>query len=264
VSPTSIVGICFDAFGTLFDTAPLVAEVDEVLAPGAGQGFLQRLVPWTWHTTAADRYVPFDEIACHALLSAAREHGVRLDEGQARELASRLHRLPLVAGAAEVLRTLEPAQLAVLSNGSRESVKALLHNAGVAQRILHVLAADQVRRYKPAPQVYALASVAFGVSSDRVLLVTANEWDVAGAHLAGLRTAWIARGRPDGRVLDIRADIVVEELADLPDALADHGLIVFEPSGSTIPGRPLPPGSVYTGQDKVSADSFPASDPPAY
>jgi FMN phosphatase YigB (HAD superfamily) len=159
---------------------------------------------------------------------------------------------------------LEPAQLAVLSNGSRDGLCALVHNAGVAQQFIHLLGADEVQRYKPAPQVYALPSMAFGVSSDRVLLVTANEWDVAGAATAGLRTAWIAKGRPQTRVLGVGADIVVESLDALPDVLADRGLIDFEPGGTTIPGRPHPPGSEYAGQDKVVADTFPASDPPAY
>jgi len=53
----------------------------------------------------------------------------------------------------------------------------------------------------------------------------------------------------------------VDSVAHLADALADRGLIDFEPGGSTVPGQPLPPGSDYFGQDKVVADTFPASDP---
>jgi 2-haloacid dehalogenase len=264
VATAPLAGICFDALGTLFDLGPLLEEIDRRVAPGAGQGFAERLVPWTWLATAAGRYPPFPEVARSALLAAPRERHVTLRPDDAAELVSRLHRLPLAGGASEVVRALAPAQCALLSNGTEEGLKALVHNAGVAQHFVHLLSSDAVRLYKPAPQVYALASVAFGVSSDRVLLVTANEWDVAGAHEAGLRTAWIAGGRPETRVLDVPADLVVASLLDLPDALADRHLVDFEPGGTTIPGRPMPPGSAYTGQDKVSADSFPASDPPAY
>lgn len=261
---TPIAGICFDALGTLFELTPLLDEIDERVAPGAGEDFARRLVPWTWLATAAGRWQPLSEVARAALAAAARTQRVQLGDALASELLSHMQRLPLAGGASDVLRTLRPAQLAVLSNDTEESLKALAHNAGVAQCFEHLLSADQARAFKPAPQVYALASVAFGVSSDRVLLVSANEWDIAGGHLAGLRTAWIAGGRPEARVLDVSADIVVNSLDRLPDALADRGLIDFEPSGATIPGRPLPPGSAYTGQDKVSADSFPASDPPSY
>ena len=264
VTTAPLAGICFDAYGSLFDLSPLIDEVDTRVAEGAGAGFVERLVPWTWHAAAAERYRPLPEVARSALQAAARERGVQLDTPTAEALAARLHQLPLVPGAAEVLRALQPAQLALLGNGTAAGIQALVHNAGIAQHFLHLLAADQVRSFKPAPQVYALAPVAFGVSSDRILLVTANEWDVTGAQAAGLRTAWIAAGRRETRVLDASADVVVDSLDRLPDALADRGLIDFEPSGATIPGQPLPPGSPYTGQDKVSADSFPASDPPAY
>jgi 2-haloacid dehalogenase len=263
-SPTALAGICFDAYGSLFDFAPLHADIEQALGEGAGEAFVQRLGTWTWHITAGERWLPFTEIAHRALEACAVEHGVALDADTVQTLVSRLLQLPLRDGAAETIRTLAPAQLAVLSNGSRDGLAALLHNAGVAQQFLHLLGTEQVQRYKPAPQVYALASVAFGVSSDRVLHVSASDWDVAGAAMAGLRTAWLSYGRPQTRVLGVGADMVVETIADLPDALADRGLIGFEPGGTTIPGQPLPPGSDYFGQDKVVADTFPASDPPAY
>ena len=264
MAPAPLAGICFDALGTLFDLEPLLDEIDERLVAGASDSFLSRFVPWTWLATAAERWQPVDEIARSALVASAAEQAVRVDEATVTELVSRLRRLPLAEGAEDVLRELAPAQLAVLSNSGQDGIKALVHNAGVAQLLLHLLSADQVGRYKPAPQVYALASIAFGVSSDRVLMVSAHDWDITGARLAGMRTAWISHGRQQGPALGIAPDIVVESLARLPDVLAQHGLIAFEPSGTTIPGRPLPPGSIYSGQDQISADSFPASDPPAY
>jgi 2-haloacid dehalogenase len=263
-SALPLAGICFDAFGSLFDLAPLRRELDEVIGDGAGDAFQQRLVAWTWHSTASERWRPFDEIARHAMRACAEERNASLFDADAARLAARLMQLPLLDGAPDAVRALQPAQLAVLSNGSRAALTALVANAGVAQQFVHLLAADQVQRYKPAPQVYALPSMAFGVSSDRVLLVSANDWDVAGAAMAGLRTAWVSLGRPHVRMFGVAADVVVETLADLPDALADRGLIDFEPGGTTIPGRPLPAGSDYWGQDKVVADTFPASDPPAY
>jgi 2-haloacid dehalogenase len=263
-SPPALAGICFDAHGSLFDLSPLRREIDAVIGDGASAAFSQRLVTWTWHATASERWRPLDEIARHALQACAAERSLSLPDDEAARLASRMMQLPLLAGAGEAVRALQPAQLAVLSNGSRDGLAALVANAGVAQQFVHLLSADQVQRYKPAPQVYALPSMAFGVSSDRVLLVSANDWDVAGAAMAGLRTAWVSLGRPLAPMFGIDADVVVETLAELPDALADRGLIDFEPNGATIPGQPLPAGSDYWGQDKVVADSFPSSDPPAY
>jgi len=264
VSSAALAGICFDAFGTLFDLQPLIAEIDAQAGPGAGHSFVHCMVSWTWHATAAEQYPPLDEIALTALTAATRERGVKLENGSARELVSHLLQLPLVDGAAQTLNTLQAAQLALLSNGSQEALKALVRNAGVAQLVRHLLSSDQVRRFKPAPQVYALAPVAFGVSSDRVLMVSANDWDVAGAGMAGLRTAFVSRGRPQTFVLGVQPDIVVESLSELPDKLADHGLLDFEPSGATVPASPGRPVAITVARTGVSADSFPPSDRPAW
>ena len=239
-SPPALAGICFDAYGSVFDLAPLEREVDAIIGRGAGATFSQRLVTWTWHATASERWRPHDEIARGALQACAAERSVPLWDDDVDRLAARLMQLPLLDGAREAVRALQPAQLAVLSNGSRDGLAALVANAGVAQHFVHLLSADQVQRYKPSPQVYALPSMAFGVSSDRMLLVSANDWDVAGAAMAGLRTAWVSLGRAPTRMFGISADVVVESLAELPDALADRGLIDFEPGGAILPGQPLP------------------------
>lgn len=238
--PAPLAGICFDALGTLFDLDPLLEEIDQLVGFGAGVDFEARLMPWMWLLTAADRYQPVTDLARSALAAAAAEHRARLDDATLDSLVSRLDRLPMFQGAADALRELRPARLAVLANSCEATATALVENAGVADCVRHLLCSDQVGRYKPAPQVYALSSVAFGVSSDRVLLVSAHDWDVAGAHMAGMRTAWVANGRRETPVAGIAADIVVPSLSALPDALAQHGLIDFEPSGTTIPGRRLP------------------------
>lgn len=237
-----LAGICFDALGTLFDMEPLLDDIDARIGPGVSDGFLYRLVPWTWLVTAADRYQPFDEVARSALRAAAVDHGCRLDDGTATELLAHLGRMPLVDGAAGCLRELAPAQLAVLSNSTQPALRSLVDNAGIAGDLRHLLCAGQVSRYKPAPQAYALTSIAFGVSSDRVLMVSAHDWDIAGARMAGMRTAWVAMGRPQTPAVGVEADLVVESLALLPDVLAQHGLIDFEPSGTTLSGRVLSAG----------------------
>lgn len=180
------------------------------------EAFYARLQPWTWLATAAGAYRPLPELARQALRSAAAEVGVELD---AAELASRLTSLPLYEDAEAALRSLEGERLAVLSNGTEDGLHGLLSNAGVEERFEHVLAADTVRRYKPAPEVYALAPQAFAVPAAEVVLVSGNDWDTAGAKLAGLRSAWVSRGRPLAPVLGTPPDHVVEDLTRLAFAL---------------------------------------------
>ena len=176
--------IAFDVFGTLFDLG------------AAAEEFRTRVLPWTWQLSAAERFRPLPEIAGPAL-------------------AERIRSLEAYPDVREGLDALAGTPLAILSNGTRDGVEELLRRAGIADRFQHVLTAEQVERYKPAPEVYALAPVAFGTAPDRVLLVSGNEWDVAGAVQAGLRTAWIARGREPRWVLGIEPDAVAEDVRSL-------------------------------------------------
>jgi 2-haloacid dehalogenase len=200
-------GIAFDAFGTLFDL--------EALRPRLGdetfEAFAARLVPYTWHLTAAGRFEPFPEVAKAALS----------DAGADPEAADTLEELPPFEDVAAGLSDLAAAgvPLAVLSNGTTEGIEALVSHAGLADRFTHLLAADRVERYKPAPELYALGPSAFDAAPADVLLVSGNEWDVAGAHWAGLRTAWVARGRSFSAFAGVEPDLAVQDLVELARTL---------------------------------------------
>jgi 2-haloacid dehalogenase len=196
--------IAFDAFGTLFDLEAL----REPLGEEVFDRFAARLVPWTWHTTAAGAFRPFPEIAVVAAKAAgAMDPAAVVEE---------LQRLPPFPDVLPGLDALGPRRLAVLSNGTTDGVRRLVANAGIEGRFEHLLAADQAERYKPAPELYALAPHAFDLPAERVLLASSNEWDVTGAAQAGLRTAWLGRGREPSWVLGVEPDLVVESIAELP------------------------------------------------
>lgn len=215
--------IAFDAFGTLFDLEGLrPAMRSELGNPGDAvfDGFVARLVPWMWHSSASGRFQHFPEVAEAAITASAGAAGLELEEGQARELATGLRSLPAFPDVAEGLDALGRWQLAVLSNGTHDGVAALVANAGLGGRFAHLLAADQAGRYKPSPELYALATRAFRTRADRVLLMSSNEWDVAGASQFGMRTAWLARGRAPSWVLGVEADWVIDSPGELARVLA--------------------------------------------
>lgn len=215
-------GIAFDAFGTLFDLDGLRGRAQDAVGDRGGElydALLLRLVPSTWHATAAGAYRPFPELAVLALRSAARELELELSESQAHGIATGLSSLSAYPDADEALAGLAGRELAVLSNGTRAGVESMVAAAGLSDRFAHVLVADDVGRFKPAPEVYERAVTTFGASADSVLLVSGNEWDVAGARLAGLRGVWISRGRPATGFLGVEADLVAEQLAGVPDAV---------------------------------------------
>jgi 2-haloacid dehalogenase len=210
-----LAGIAFDAFGTLFDLGALRTrtrqaashEGDELFA-----AFKERLIPWTWHLTASGDYEPMPELAAQAVQAAARAAGLRLERSRADWIVEGMLELPAFPDVRPGLDRLREAgvPLAILSNGTARGVEALVAHNGLEGVFQHQLVADSVGRFKPAREVYALATAAFRAPADRVMLVSAHEWDVAGAARAGLSTAWIARGErfaPTlGEVPDVEAD----------------------------------------------------------
>ena len=207
--------IAFDAFGTLFDIDWLRQPARELAGERGDDlydAFYARLQPWTWLITAADAYVPLPELAAMAFESAAAEVELDVDTGA---LVDKLTELPPFPDAEPALQSLSGHSLAVLSNGTRDGLEQLLSNAGIRDHFDHVLPADSVGRYKPAPEVYGLAARAFGVDPEEVTLVSSNPWDAAGAKLSGLRSVWVSRGRPMAPVLGVAPDDVVEDLTGL-------------------------------------------------
>jgi 2-haloacid dehalogenase len=211
--------IVFDAFGTLFGLDALRTrtrtaashEGDELFA-----AFKTRLIPWTWHVTVSEAYEPFPVVAAKAVMGAAREAHFPIERRTADWIVEGLRELPPFDDVPAGLKQLADAgiPLAVLSNGTDDGLRAVVENAGLTDRFAHLLVADSVRRFKPAREVYALAPAAFGLPAAEILFVSGHEWDVAGASVAGMQTAWLARGETCAPMLGHEPDI---EAADLPD-----------------------------------------------
>jgi 2-haloacid dehalogenase len=83
--------------------------------------------------------------------------------------------------------------LAVLTNSAYEDVRVQLANAKLSGYFEHVFSAAEVRRFKPAPEVYQFAAKRLGVQPHQMLMVAAHPWDLMGAAAAGCRTAFIQR-----------------------------------------------------------------------
>jgi 2-haloacid dehalogenase len=185
--------VWFDLYGTLVDLGPLVGMC-EAAAPGHGEALAarwrQRQVEASWLTTLMDEWRPFDELTARALRIAAAELGIAqpLDV-----LDGAFERLPAAAAAGDVLRRLRAAgiPIGVLSNGSGPMIERTLLGSRLAGELDRVESVDAVRRYKPDPAVYALATAASGAEPPELGFVTANGWDAAGAATFGFRVVWL-------------------------------------------------------------------------
>ncbi|HEX6156802.1 MAG TPA: haloacid dehalogenase type II, partial [Burkholderiales bacterium] len=98
----------------------------------------------------------------------------------------------------DVTQTLEKlnTRKAILSNGSPDILLPLVKNSGL--ELDAVISVDELKVFKPAPQVYELAVRKLGTK--RIGFVSSNCWDAIGAKSYGFQVYWINRaGAPVDR-----------------------------------------------------------------
>jgi 2-haloacid dehalogenase len=199
--------VLFDAYGTLFDLDPLRRLAQDALPetadPGAGDALAA-----LWRTlqidqsrlrTLADRYEDFSVVTAEALDAAVIRLGLRIDPSARAGLLDAYRALPAFEDARATLDGLKRLglRLAILSNGVETDVRVAARAAGLEDRFEAILSADAVRRFKTAPEVYAYGADALGLPAGRIIFVSANDWDLAGAGWFGFAAYRLNRaGRP--------------------------------------------------------------------
>ncbi|MCS6954081.1 MAG: HAD family phosphatase [Bryobacterales bacterium] len=118
-------------------------------------------------------------------------------------------------GAAEWIRRLhaENWAQAVASSAPRRNVETVLEVTGLAPYFAATVAAEDVTRGKPDPEVFLVAAARLGVPPDRCVVVEDAPAGIEAARRAGMRTIALSRGSGAPP-----ADVVVGSLGELPPA----------------------------------------------
>lgn len=99
----------------------------------------------------------------------------------------------------------------IVSNADDDELRAAVDHHGL--RFDHVVTSESARCYKPNPKIFRIALERTGWSPERVIHVGDSlHSDVAGAHRAGIRAAWLHR---TDRISDIGTDTPEFTWADL-------------------------------------------------
>jgi len=211
----------FDAYGTLFDVHAAIARHRAAAGPDAdrcSEIWRTKQLEYTWTLTLAGRYVDFWTLTGQALdYALARVPSV--DRALRPQLLEAYLKLDAFAGARQTLADLKAkgARLAILSNGTREMLAAAIDAAGLTGLLDAVLSVEDVRAYKPRPEVYALVTGRFGIAPADAAFVSSNRWDVMGAGSFGFRTVWLNRASVPDEYPHFPPVRVIPNLADLPD-----------------------------------------------
>lgn len=146
--------------------------------------------------------------------------GRTLSAREARELSRRKNDhfvrltrtgLPAVPGVVEFVVDLVQRQvpLAVATSARRADAERLLSDLGLLPHFPVVIAAEDVRRGKPDPEVYLLAAQGLGASPAQCLVFEDSLVGVAAARSAGMRVVGVATAHAEPELLEAGAERVI-------------------------------------------------------
>ncbi|EBZ0491413.1 hypothetical protein D6445_11625 [Salmonella enterica subsp. enterica serovar Infantis] len=106
-------------------------------------------------------------------------------------------------------------KLVALSNSSHVLVEKQLTGAGLRSLFDEMLSVEMLGTYKPNLAVYQWAQRSLSMPASQAMMVAAHGWDVGGAKLASMNTAFVARPGQFLYPLAPSPDLVVENLCQL-------------------------------------------------
>lgn len=217
--------ITLDVYAALFDTPGSLARALEELFRRRGVPDDPHVVARTWREKQREAVLVANSLgrepaSNRQAIEAAARYALRgltppLSAEEARVLVRAWEHLRPWPEVAEVLHAMRgrPLILAVLSNGDREMLRALLTTLPVP--FDHIISTEG-GQFKPHPSAYRKALDVLGVPAGELLHVAGSATDAMGATAVGIRTIWVNRSRD--AVIDPRLS-PAHEVADLRGVL---------------------------------------------
>jgi 2-haloacid dehalogenase len=209
----------FDAYGTLFDVHAAVRRHAAALGPDAqrlSDLWRAKQLEYSWVRTMTGTYRDFWALTEEALDTAFSAFPTA-DRSYRARLLEAYWSIDCYREVPAVLKDLkaEGARIAILSNGSPKMLAGAVRASGLDDCIDDVLSVDQIRIYKPDPQVYEIATTHFRVFPGAISFQSSNRWDIAGASKFGFRTVWINRTGAVDEYADMKPAAVLTDLKGL-------------------------------------------------
>ena len=171
--------------------------------------------------TVTSNYHDFGVIGASCMRMIAEGHGLKLDEAKAHEAISAIKSLSVWPDVPPSLGKLKDAgfRLYTLTNSPAQVIEAQVRHAGIGRFFDGSLTVEGLNVYKPHPRVYRWAAHQVGVDVANCMLIAAHGWDVAGATLAGMRAAFIARPGKSLYPLGPEIEIAAPSMSEIADRL---------------------------------------------
>ena len=189
--------LIFDVNETMLDMGKLQAAVNQEFASeGAFKQWFSLLLQYSLVDTVTGNYHNFGQIgdAAFDMLAQAIGQPAR-PAARKKELLTLITELPPHPDIIPGLTALQRAgfRMVTLTNSPDATMQKQMAYAGLTGFFEQLLSIDSLQRYKPHPDTYRTTCAQMHVAPAQAMLVAAHGWDTAGAQLAGLQAAFIAR-----------------------------------------------------------------------
>jgi 2-haloacid dehalogenase len=225
LDPDSVDVVTFDSYGTVVDVDDVERALEACVADPQSVSRLWRFRSLLYAMTSnvVDAYAPFYDLLRRSLSYALAVHDEDLTESEREAILETYHDLAAFEDVRPELDRLcdDGYDCYVVSNGTPEMLASMVDGANVGGLVEDTVSADEVRRFKPAPELYRHAAARTGTEIDRVCHVSALWFDVQGAANAGMQTAWVNRRGGPADPFGTDPDLVAADFGDVADALAE-------------------------------------------
>jgi 2-haloacid dehalogenase len=192
-SPSIIV---FDVNETLIDIDSMGTFFEKVFGDRKVlREWFNQLILYSNVTTLAGYYETFFTLGMGVFEMLGTIYGVSLMRADSEELRTRMLSMPAHEDAEKGLQLLKEAdfRLVTLTNSPPGETGSPLDRAGLAHFFERQFSVDQIRKFKPAPEVYHFVAESLNVLPSAICLVAAHTWDTLGAQAIGCSAGLVMR-----------------------------------------------------------------------
>jgi 2-haloacid dehalogenase len=214
--------IVFDVYETMFDMTDMERRINTVVDSKRGYTlWFAMFSQYCFADNSLDTHHDFFSIAKASLQMTGHQLGRPVSKAEAEDVLELLEHLPIHEDVQESLSQLNDKgyRISALTNVPENIVCDRMERTGLISYFENVLSAEKVKKYKPEKIVYKWASEKLMADPDQILMVTAHGWDIAGAANAGMKTAFLKRGRQSLFPLSADPDMVCKSFIELASLL---------------------------------------------
>ncbi|MEJ2142831.1 MAG: haloacid dehalogenase type II [Gammaproteobacteria bacterium] len=217
--------LAFDIYGTLIDTHGLTLTLQGMTGNKArvfSQLWRDKQLEYSFRRGLMRNYQDFSQCTRDALEYCDLSLGTGLNEQQKQTLLKSYSTLPVFDDVKEGLESLSASdnKLYAFSNGTQSAVEKLLANAGIEKYFIDIVSVDEIKTFKPNPDVYQYFLQCADSQAKESWLISSNAFDITGSISAGMNAAWLQRS-PDMIFdpWDIQPTVTITNLQNLDAAL---------------------------------------------